>query len=112
MVAWAAHERLDAGVARLPRPEGMPDPAPEGWVDCRPRWPLAAATRAFREDLGSSARWVKRARLHESLTDLTREVLLLSKGEEEGGGEGSGGEEGEGSGGGGGGRERKEEVAL
>lgn len=104
MVAWAAHERLDAGVARLPRPEGMPDPAPEGWVDCRPRWPLAAETAAFRAELGSSARWVKTARLHESLTELTREVLLREQ-QEEG--------EGKGSGGGGGGQEKKEEeVAL
>lgn len=103
MVAWAAHERLDAGVARLPRPEGMPDPAPEGWVDCRPRWPLAAETAAFRAELGSSARWVKTARLHESLTELTREVLLRERHEEG---------EGKGSGDGGGRGKKQEEVAL
>lgn len=95
MVAWAAHERLDAGVARLPRPAGMPDPAPDGWVDCRPRWPLAAPTRAFVEELGGSARWMKSARLHESLTELTREVLLGqgrgggAEGSEDGGGGGA-----------------------
>ena len=94
MVAWAAHERLDAGVARLPRPEGMPDPAPEGWVDCRPRWPLAATTRAFEAELGGSARWMKTARLHESLTELTREVLLLSQSQSRGTGGDSGAEGG------------------
>ena len=89
MVAWAALERLSAGVARLPRPEGMPDPAPEGWVDCRPRWPLAVETAAFVEELGSSARWMKSARLHQSLTELTQEVLRESREGErgEGGGE-------------------------
>ena len=90
MVAWAAHERLVAGVARLPRPEGMPEPAPPGWVDCRPRWPLAATTAALREEMGGSAKWVKTARLHGSLTDLTREVLREGRGREGGSGGGNG----------------------
>ena len=69
MVAWAGAERLAAGVAVLPRPEGSPEPAPEGWVDVRPRWPLTldGDPRA----VPASTRSARKSRLYEDLTSLT-----------------------------------------
>lgn len=72
MVAWAGAERLAAGVADLPRPEGSPDPAPAGWVDVRPRWPLTLAVDP--RAVPASTRSARKSRLYEDLTSLTAAV--------------------------------------
>jgi glycoprotease/Kae1 family metallohydrolase len=72
MVAWAGAERLAAGVADLPRPEGAPSPPPDGWVDCRPRWPLTADVDP--RSVPRARVRVKSARMYEDLTSLTAAV--------------------------------------
>lgn len=80
MVAWAGVERLAAGVAELPRPEGSPEPRPDGWVDVRPRWPLTSVTDTRAERSASQARSARKARVYGDLTTLTAAVRAGQRG--------------------------------
>lgn len=71
MVAWAGVERARAGLALpLPPLPGCEGDGVPGWVEVRPRWPLAGAPAPGAAG-APNVQSARKSRLHPSLTELT-----------------------------------------